>query len=405
MNYTINELKFEIFQDVYVVYEIFQNFFGERYTDLQNIPTDESIAEALSTLDITGNDGVYSLTRAQFNNVKHNYSTLRPFILVWWPSVTVTNENDRSVEIQDLYAKVALTMEGTIPWENTGFQLIRTSFPEIQYRDGYLHSHVPSFRDIPAYSNPCLGTGPIRNTIGELKRGYEEALWMLFCQELSLYVTVESLTGGPYFRMETIGGNKLLSGFMRYENASSLESIQTRHHISANKIPLFKSILRHFIAYYIEHGHLSFSFADGKFVPGMPYFDYMIDVSNAFISFFNKHGRQEYVDELFNQDIMVKSLVSNNKFYKNDTPLRHDYPHEGEYMLTFKGQEKNLRILREDNAHTEVTLLLHQDIAMFILCNILKVINYRFKNEHSRNTESGAFQEGAPKTYQRVCYL
>ena len=48
MQYTINELKHKIFKDVYDVYEIFQNFFDEEHTDLQNIPDDEDIVMGIA---------------------------------------------------------------------------------------------------------------------------------------------------------------------------------------------------------------------------------------------------------------------------------------------------------------------------------------------------------------------
>ena len=88
MQYTPNQLRREIFKEVYQVYGVFQDFFGENSVDLQGIPPDECLLpydttlEDLPHLDITA-DMLKGLIFAQRN--------VRPFILVYWPRVRVTN--------------------------------------------------------------------------------------------------------------------------------------------------------------------------------------------------------------------------------------------------------------------------------------------------------------------------
>lgn len=368
MSHTINSLRENNYNRIADVYEIFWNFFGEQFTDVE-------------------------LSQGRAN------------IYVYWPRVTVTNENDRSVTIEDLYAKVQITEEGTIPYENRGFQLVRSTFPEIQFASGYLHSHIPRFSGVPHFQNPCLGSGPINRTIADLKNEYEEALWMLFCQELSLYVTVESLSGGPYLRMENIGQRGKLYNFDGYNDNDDMSSSfwQCRE----DKKVLFMQIINTFTKYYLEHGHLSLSFVNGGFVPGMTYFDFMIDISNSFIDYYNKFGQRDNVQELYNRSIIVECLAADGSFFENDENLsNHDYSqYEGQKVLEFKDHDILLHIEQATGEqHTEVTLLLHHQIAMHILHNILRIINYRYRNEHTTNNR-GSNGKTLTSTYQTVCYL
>ena len=129
----------ECISRVNAVYSIFQNFFGEERTDLQGVKTR---AEVLNILKhkVVGNIinwGNTNLTREEWKKYEASYlSELpqdeldyifahnnivkllitgpKPFILVWFPHVTVTNEHDRSTEIDNLYAKIVLEYDGTI---------------------------------------------------------------------------------------------------------------------------------------------------------------------------------------------------------------------------------------------------------------------------------------------------
>ena len=406
MQYTINQLRQEIFGKVYEVYDVFQNFFGEQFTDLQEVPEDDLIISSLSNWDVHPGDaeGTWELDNSQFRSVKQQWSTLRPVIMVWWPEVTVTNENDRSVNIQDLYSKIQITLEGRIPYEIRSFMLCRTTFSEVQYISGYQHSHLPSFRGIPGFETPCLGTGPINNTILELKNNCDSTEWMLFCQELSMYVTVESLKGGPYIRMETLGSRRLDISYTGYSmpSKSNIDTLVGQvYWTPTDKRVYFANLYKDFIQYYLEHGHLALNYKDGAFMVGMTYFDFIVDISNVFIDYYNRHGNREYIPRLEEWHILNKVLAANNMFYSSDFFEEHDFSlFEGSSMFTFKGEMKHLHIIHEDHDHVEVTLLIDHNIAMCILSNILKVINYRYRNEY--NTKLGG---SASPTYKTVCYL
>lgn len=365
---TTNQPPQERLQQVNEVYQIFKDFFGEEYTDLQKQETDT------------------------------------PEIYVWWPEVTVTNEHDRSVVIQDLYAKVPVTLQGMIPPEGHGFFLTRSSYNSKQWKAGYCHSHIPHFNapSAPGFQRPCLGTGPIKHTITCLKTDNDLALWMMFCQELALYVTVESLTGVPYIKLETIGtSNRRRMIFQDY----SYDYTELPRGL-LEEFPEFEEMLIGFTAYYLEHGKLSFNFGDRHFVNGMPYYNFMIDISNCFIAWFNEHGNREESYKLFQHNILHKVQVANGVFYSNSSLASIDVEIlASQRILIFKGQDIMLHVEQDDEAEEAPTLLVDHEIAMYILKNILKIVNYRYTNEHSNNSGTAGTQEASAPAYQTVIYL
>ena len=399
MQYTINELKREIFKDVYDVYEIFQNFFDEEHTDLQGIPEDTNVVDDVYACTDIGNiepDASLEISDAEVARIRTRNRDSKFSIIVWWPRVTITNEHNKSINIQDLFAKVVIDINGKIPYEFWGFELTRSTYDSVQFRSGYVHSHVPGFSSSqyhPSWYSPCLGTGPIRNTIVELKNNNTEATWMLFCQELSMYVTVESLTGGPYRKLEEVGVSRPLYNYREFSSKTSLSYYNEGD---------FYDRLKQFILYYLEHGHLTFVYQNGMFKQGFSYFDYMIDISNSFIEWFNQNGNAERLAKLYRKKELIKAYAADGKFYECTSVSEFDSSQvEGTTVLRFKNQDIGLRILQVRQSQMEETTLLCQDIAMYILQNILKIINYRYRNEY--NNRQGA--ENSAPTYQTVYYL
>lgn len=414
MQYTINQLREELFKPVYDVYAIFQNFFGEDKTDLQNVPSDTNIVNSVYSCTDIGEidpDTPFELSESDSAAIKSRYRDTTLNILVWWPEVTVTNENDRSVTIYDLYAKVELRHDGTIPAENRGFQLNKATYTGKQFVSGYQHSHTPSrsYRDssepVARWQNPCLGTGPIISTITTLKTGCDEMTWMLFCRELAFYVTVESLDGGPYIRLESIGGTKqdyFFRDFMRDEYKKLYDTYSIRDYGS------FKDIIKEFVVFYLQNGRLSLNYCDDHFAPGMPFFDYIIDLSNSFIAWVNKYCTQEQLTDFMQHHVLYSRIIKDGKFMlpaaASETEIQR---YNGMRMLTFKGQEITLNIIPDaPDDENPITTLINPYIAMFILQNILRIINYRFTNGHTTNTagHSSTTEASAP-TYQTVVYL
>lgn len=386
MTVTINELKQKLFQNVYDVYDIFKNHFGEDKVDLQNIPDNSGLISTLRTctnLEEIEECSTIELSETNFSALKSIYNS-KYYIFVWWPSVTVRNENDNFINIADLYARIPVNLDGNIPYECVGFELVRSNYTYDQFICGYTHSHIPSFRGgLPRFDRPCLGTGPIRNTIADLKNSNEEALWMLFCEELSRYVTVESLHGVPYNYLERVGSRTIKRGYEGF----SKPYYQHYKVLRAFTQEVFESFLNEFMKYYLQHGHIKFEYKDKEFQCGMAYYDYMIDVSNAFIEWFNATKDREYLDKVESAELLQTVLAANGKFYDAGAVREQDMSrYIGQRILTFKGRDILLQINSNVNSANGVpTQILEQGVAMYILSKILTIINYHFDYEQQRN--------------------
>lgn len=406
MQYTINSLYKDIFSRLTTIRDIFNNFFGEEYVDLQLPNTEKEYKDIIkgklsdAGIELTDYDTSFTLPE----NIKGNLRTLCKggCIYVHWPAVTVTNEYDKSIDIQDLYAKITLQIDGTIPYECAGFLLNRSTYTEDQFEKSYLHSHIRDipYRDYTKFMEPCLGTGPIKNTIVSLKSDYDEALWMLFCQELSMYVTVESLLGVPWHKLEDVGNNK--------NNVISSYFFRGNCHIRALRNVLSDDEIKKFIVYYLKHGHLSLSYNGHKFVLGMDYLQYILDLTNCFIDGFNIREftlKDEYdFLRLRNSGILNSVIIDNGKIYikqENDIHRRNQaLIDEGKRVLTFKGKDVCLKIIKAIETKEYDITLLNSVVANYILEKILNIINCRYVNTKARNNQASTSSVG-----EKVLYL
>lgn len=228
---------------------------------------------------------------------------------------------------------------------------------------------------------------------------------MLFCEELSRYVTVESLTGVPYRKLEEIGNARIVSEAQKYEK-KEYKDLLGFYDDNDESRSQFNQILTHFTDYYLSLNTLQLSFCEGRWKPGMPYFDYMISISNAFISWFNQFGSADSVEGLYRKNIIQKVTIKEGKFYQNKTITPRDMDNfNGRHLMDFKGQPVNIRIFRSDSPEERTTIILNHKITMFLLGSILRIINYHYRNEYNNNAGAGFSYEDTAPTYQTVCYL
>lgn len=401
MKYTINQIHDILYKKTLEVYDVFKNFFDEPYVDLQVIQTDAFkivLKDCMHNIQGSDEEG-YEVTNEDISNLKASMNDIKSLIYIWWPNVTVTNENDKSVVIQDLYAKMEVRLDGTIPPEYIGFTLNRATYSSQQFESNYLHSHI---REIPKYKfstfmQPCLGNGPIKDTILTLKNESSEEMWMLFCEELSMYVTVESLEGGPWKHLENIGALKALTSHTGYDlNKASRDAFATEFPGKEN--------LKGFIKYYLEKGHLQLSFMEGKFTCSMPYHEYIIDVSNAFIEYFNNHLRttKSALGFCYSRGLLYSVLFDNGKFYKqgNNVSAQSLYAYQGKFVLRFKGKDITTKILESPDPNVHTVTILNNGFAMFVLKSILRTINYKYRNGYKERRDQD------PSTVsKRVIYI
>lgn len=399
MQYTIDQLYDHLHQKVDAVYEVFKNFFGEDYVDLHKRSALRATLEVLlSDWEIpwqkNAEGETYEISEGtMFRFI--DYLQQRPsYIYVWWPQVTVTNENHKSINIQDLYARVTIQLDGRIPYEHEGFLLNRATYTETQFRRNYLHSHIKCIpKDcFKQFQAPCLGTGPIAKTILTLKTENDESFWMLFCQELSMYVTVESLAGVPWRKLEEVTGQ---APSAQYCGINDFVTRTPR---------FFEDIQPDFIKYYLQHGHLSLSFLGNIFQCGMSYCAFIVDISNCFIEWYNQAPKeqkkvvQDYKSTLLSEVYIAGGIIYNPRHPRSIYSLDN---YRGKPVLTFKGKEICVSIIPDQERETTPSLLLDNTIASNILRSILKVINYRYETRHNNPTS----EPRATSACKRVCYL
>lgn len=360
------------------VYEIFCDYFGEDKVDMQGFRT-------LEQYILNGGNSITSFSS-------------EIFLLVWFPEVTVTNENDRSVDIQDLYMKVPIVADGSMGGSPT---MNRATYPLDQFLSDYLHSHCPGINK----SNPtsfmriCTGSGPIQNTIGNLNGEFDEDLWQLFCSELEDFVHVESLSGGPYRRMEKIGiTDRMREVPMRfpYVIAGDLNYNRFVNFISTEVENRTYNLIADFTRYLLKKGGLPMEFANGNYSVGMSYIDCTIYLSNKFIEWYNRednpYRRILSPESLATYGILRKHLIKEGKLYvpstANDEMEVRQY--EGNRICTFKGTPVLRHIfIRGNSSEDNLPLFLCENIVKNIVGAIVKVVNYRYGREREEQSESG----------------
>lgn len=349
------------------ILEIFSDYFGEDKVDMQGFRTKEEFCKNKS------------LGRNNIDAISHSGGI---FILVWFPQVKVTNENNKSVDIQDLYAKVMIDTEGQLIGK---FYLNRATYPISHMKSGFMHSHVPGINtsDFSDFLTPCTGSGPINATIGGLNREFDEDMWQLFCSELEDFTQVESLTGIPYRYLENIGDYQsspitqkffyVVRGFYRKVARLPYE---------LKNVDL--GIIPDFTRYLLKSVSLPMEYSNGTYCLGMSYCDATILISNKFIEWFNLEDnpyRKLYdFQYLEDKNIIGKYLVVDGKIYipSATSSINRYEGYEGKLVCKFKGREIRLHISDALSFEQSLTTLLQESVIRDIVSAICKVVNLRY---------------------------
>lgn len=307
------------------------------------------------------------------------------FILVHFPHVRVTNEHDRFVDINHLWAKVKVSYNGTL---NGGFTLNRSEYTLLHIRSHYMHSHISNIPtgDFTQFQNPCTGRGPINGTISALNRDYDEDMWNMFCLELSKYVTVESVAGVPYNYLEKLGTNDMEAGidrFITYLSPNYYESV-----ITPDKF-------REFVRYFISSKKLKFNYVNGSYSIGMSLIEFIVLISNEFIKWYNDQFNKEELTAKFadlkRHGILRECIIDNGKIYydRSRNNVNNYAQYIGKKVCVFKGREITVDITDIAEVRNEnKSIILNTQTALYILNIILKVLNYRYgrnKATHESN--------------------
>lgn len=190
-------------------------------------------------------------------------------IYIYYPQITLENENHLKHTIQDVFIKVTLKGEHI-----HDFSINRTTYTEAEMAAGYCHSHSPS-KDFSisswyTFKSMCLGTGPLVTTLNTLRsQPFDIAFVGLFCQELDNYLRVESLTGVPYIKMSS------LSSSTSSHTTTALSEVVidtiTLRWVQTNLTVYLKDIIK----------VLRFNISNGQVKVAMPYVELLKKVSKV----------------------------------------------------------------------------------------------------------------------------
>lgn len=297
------------------------------------------------------------------------------FILVHFPHVRVTNEHDRFVDINHLWAKVKVMTNGTL---NGGFTLNRSEYTMLHISSRYMHSHVSGIptNNFTSFQTPCTGSGPINGTISALNRNYDEDMWNMFCLELSKYVTVESIAGRPYKYLEKLGTNNMEMGVDRF--VTYLSPGYYEDALSSDK-------LKEFVKGFINSKKLKFNYVNGSYSISMSLIEFIVLISNEFIKWYNDQFNKEELTtkfaELKRKGILKECIIDNGKIYydKGRNNVNTYAQYIGKKVCIFKGIEVTVNITDIAEVRNEnKSIILNTHTALYILATILKVLNYRY---------------------------
>jgi hypothetical protein len=313
-------------------------------------------------------------------------------IIVHFPTVVIRNEHDKTHETSHFYIKIELLSSGKM---YSGFLVKRSHFTKNELEVGYMHSHCPSGSCNPTqmWSHSCLGSGPIQRTEARLNSNCDLDMWMLFCNELERYIQVESLDGGPYIRMSSIPettstGNSLYN----YQNAKDVKADTNKSLYRGMRNDIYPRLIKPFIEQYVASFNLPFRRVDNVIKPAFTYDEFLINISQALITYLNGLPINQVDVSYIKDNILVEAamvnevinLVNQNRSNRNNWRSYERYI--GYEIGVFHGEPITFQIVdnvqvQERNNHFRI---LHPKYALPILQLIIDLLN----SEYGRNTQT-----------------
>lgn len=428
----VHELYDSIMERPNQILQFFQDFFGEGRVDMQGFPAEDGLytylsatplgtfmewsniadSSAYQNMNKEDRDIINLLWTAEGANnetvvsdsalAEHFLPIIKEkiadtmfnglFILVYFPTVRITNEYDKYVDIKELWLKVPFN------WQGKGkgyFGVNRSNYPLNHFKGGYMHSHVSSIprNNFENFQTPCTGRGPINSSLFTLAIGYDEAIWQLLCLELDRYVRVESIDGVPHHRLENIPAPDM-------GDATDKFSMQSLGGVVPWNGVFGIEQFRLFIKYLLETRKIRFNYSNGSYGIGMSFIDTVVLVSNEFISWYNTEYNRHTFDisytDLVGNGIIKECIITNGKVYIPGAAGRDssdDYQrYVGKKICTFKGREITLTIdgvLSSEEESLNRTRILNLQYIEAIVCSMLRILNYGYGREERSGTSAG----------------
>lgn len=121
---------------------------------------------------------------------------------VYFPEITVTNEENMSHKIYELYVKFKFYNNRR---RLNHIQAVRARVSPSEYFSGYGHSHLLSDAANGNFTTFCFGTTPIASDYSDFQiREFDSMRIEAFLYAFDEYLKWESLEGGPYVKIKDI---------------------------------------------------------------------------------------------------------------------------------------------------------------------------------------------------------
>lgn len=291
-------------------------------------------------------------------------------IIIKFPEIVIKNSSDKSHTIRDLYVKfqykqvaqniIINSAETPLsylddhpeimlhdgfyqPFKNftIGSQIhgLRETLTEKEYRSNYHHSHLSSSPDM-RWTQFCLGSGEIGQTLLLLESGFTIDLFQMALYQLEAYVAWESIEGRPY-------------NYIRSINEVSGTPLTRLISISSNTIESFLCNVRNHWNYYGLVPILNWKITNNKFELIQ---DEQVD---TFLRIYST-GRN------YNRRGLVYYQDSEGRYYDASTysvPRFTDPDNVTRNTIVFRGEVRGFRLIQiqEDTIVTS-TLIFHPKI-------------------------------------------
>lgn len=357
----------------------------------------KSIFETIKSINIEGYTSIFDRVSSTLNRKLEEIDNYAGDILIHFPEVEISNEEDQSMLLRDLYICIPIAGDGTL---ESHFTLNRGTYTVAELKNNYKHSHARPVcrsiennseykRGLSEFNSVCLGHGPIISTESTLLTSYDLDIWKLYCIEIDRYVAVESLSGGPYKSMSSI-----INWLPKDYRDVIFPALVNDYQITRDD---FREVFEKFIKYMINcHlGDLKWGCSNSSFVPSDSMKALTILISNWFLDYLKarKEETGESYEQFFDQssttfDDIIKVGVVDGKIVKevinsdliSATDIRILKELNGIDLFKFKGQIVKLNICdlnTFDKTNTN-TFILNPMLVSYVVTKMILILNLNY---------------------------
>lgn len=372
-----NILRSEIvgsFKKPLEVMAILQDYYGQDNVDIVWVDIDEVINKLVAEdrftnlseddLHVRFPDGIL------YGVLKYFGYRTSPEIIVYLPEVKITNEYGESSVIKDVFVRIVVSTEGKLVGT---LSITRSTLSVAEFMLGYVHPHVPLFSGMPTFSSPCLGVGPLVDTIPVLNTEFDEGMWRVFCVQLHEFLQTESVKGGPYLRQSSVG---VPTGSVAYKDINPIMDLDGFYSASAQE-----GIIVEFVDWLIDNANIEFAYKNGSFRLGMPIDECALLISNLFIQWVNSTRDWKCTGDLTHiEHMLMLCAKKDGRFVRYGNSWRNALRNNGDVMFLFRGKPVHL-LVESYLAGNSAVRLLNPPIVSRILYTLLNIINITYESK------------------------